>query len=46
MTPEEIEERLKELNVYENALTRLGNEIWEEKTNLRDEYRKLTGKEI
>ena len=46
MTPEEIKARVEELKSYEHALTILGNEFWEEKTRLRDDYKRITGEEI
>jgi len=45
MTPEEIKERIEELRSYEQVLTRLRNEIWEEKMKLMDEYERLVEKD-
>jgi len=42
----EIESRIAEINVEQLATSRKGNDLWEEKNILANEYRELTGKEI
>lgn len=46
MNLEEIKARIEEIKKYESTLCKLGNDLWAEKTKLRDEYKSLTGKEI
>ncbi len=46
MTPEKMKERIEAIQSYESALCHLGNDLWAEKTKLRDEYKKVTGKDI
>lgn len=42
----EIETRIDEINIEKLEVCNRGNDLWEEKINLANEYRKLTGKEI
>ncbi|KKM94762.1 hypothetical protein LCGC14_1194990 [marine sediment metagenome] len=46
MTPDEIKQRIEDLRKREKILTRENNIVWAEKTKLRDEYKRLTGKDI
>lgn len=45
MTPEEITIKIKAINVALLISSRHGNDLWELKMNMFDEYKKLTGKE-
>lgn len=42
----EIEDRIDKINIEKLEVCSRGNDLWEEKINLANEYRELTGKEI
>lgn len=46
MTPEEIKKELELIRLELLANCCNGNELWERKNKLRDEYKKITGEEI
>lgn len=46
MTPAEIEQKIKDINTILLALSKRGNELDQEKSDLRNEYKRLTGMNI
>lgn len=46
MTPEEIEQEILQLRRMLKKLVFIGNDLWEKKIELMDEYKSLTGKDI
>lgn len=46
MTPIEIEQKIRDINTVLLALSRRGNELDQEKSDLRNEYKRLTGMDI
>lgn len=46
MTPEEIEQEIVQLNRMLKKLACVSNDLWEQKSKLRNDYKALTGKDI
>lgn len=46
MTPAEIEQKIKDINIVLLALSRRSNDLDQEKSDLRNEYKRLTGMDI
>jgi len=42
----EIAKRIDAINDEQMKLSRQGNDLWEERNNLRNRYKELTGNEI
>ena len=46
MTPEEIKQELRQLDAMLKRLSDEGNILWEQKNDLRSEYKRITGESI
>ena len=46
MSPEETKQEIEQLKAMLRRLSDEGNTVWEQLNDLRNEYRKLTGKDI
>lgn len=46
MTPEEIKIKINEIRESELSITNIGNDLWAQKNELLNEYKRITGESL